>query len=69
MPATINPISSPITAKIKSVVLGYKKPNCVWFPFNNPIPVRPPAPDSKFRLMPSSVGMGQLEDMYEVAVS
>jgi len=25
-PATINPISSPITAKIKSVVLGYKYP-------------------------------------------
>ena len=26
---TIKPISSPITEKIKSVVLGYKKPKCV----------------------------------------
>ena len=26
-PATITPISSPITANIKSVVLGYKNPN------------------------------------------
>ena len=44
----MNPISSPITAKIKSVVLGYKKPNCVWFPFNSPIPVSPPAPIASF---------------------
>ena len=29
VPAIINPISSPITANIKSVVLGYKNPNCV----------------------------------------
>ena len=26
---TINPISSAISEKIKSVVFGYKKPNCV----------------------------------------
>ena len=43
-PATTNPISSPITENMKSVVFGYKNPNCVWFPFNNPIPVSPPAP-------------------------
>jgi hypothetical protein len=29
LPDIINPISSPITEKIKSVVLGDKYPNCV----------------------------------------
>ena len=47
-PATINPISSPITENIKSVVLGYKKPNCVWFPFNKPIPNNCPDPIASF---------------------
>ena len=46
--ATINPISSLITEKIKSVVLGYKYPSCVWFPFNSPIPVNCPAPIANF---------------------
>ena len=47
-PDTIKPISSLITEKIKSVVLGYKNPSCVWFPFNTPIPTNPPAPIASF---------------------
>ena len=32
----------------QSVVLGYKNPSCVWFPFNTPIPTNPPAPIASF---------------------
>lgn len=37
------PISSPTTANIKSVVLGYKKPRCVCVPFNHPWPISLPS--------------------------
>lgn len=41
---TIKPNSSPITEKIKSVVLGYRYPKCVCVPCIKPSPKSPPAP-------------------------
>ena len=55
----MNPISSPITENMKSVVFGYKNPSCVWFPFSSPIPVNPPAPIASFdciMLYPAPLG-------------
>ena len=55
----INPISSPITAKIKSVVFGYKNPKCVCVPFIQPCPTSLPAPIASFdciMLYPAPLG-------------